>query len=148
MVVRLRQSQHVRMENGHPRHYLREWRKHRQLTLEGVAERIELLGATRPSSDPTVRPITMTHATLSRIERGLIPYGQPLLELLADIYQADVASLIRINPERGDTIYSILDTLPPVERTRVIEFAKALKNTTPAESADETEPPERGKRSA
>lgn len=117
------------MAKNRPGHYLREWRKHRDLTLEQVAERVELTGSLRATLEPGTRPITMTHATLSRIERGKIPYSQPLLEILAEIYQVEPATLIRINPEQGDSIYSIWETLPPAERRRVEEFAQALKRT-------------------
>jgi transcriptional regulator with XRE-family HTH domain len=112
-----------------PGHFLREWRKHRELTLEQVAERIELLSAARAAADPEVRPMSMTHATLSRIERGKLPYNQHLLELLADIYQADIPSLLIRDPQAADAIWSIWDQLRPVEREQVVEIAKTIRRT-------------------
>lgn len=119
---------HVRMAKS-PGHYLREWRKHRELTLEQVAERVETLSATWAAAEPDTRPVSMTHATLSRIERGKLPYNQHLLELLADIYQADTASLIIRDPSDPDGIWSVWDQLRPLERSQVVEIAKTLKRT-------------------
>lgn len=112
-----------------PRHHLRAWRKHRELSLEAVAERVALLSSERAASDPDVRPITMTHATLSRIERGKLPYNEHLMELLADIYKTDVASLIIRDPSRHDAIWDIWAQLAPVQREQVVEIARTLKRT-------------------
>ena len=122
---------HANMAKGRkgPGHFLRQWRKSLDLTLEAVAERVELLSASRSIDDPDLRPISMTHATLSRIERGKIPYNQHLLELLAEIYQTDPASLIIRDPSDPDPLWSIYDTLQPVERRQVVEMAKVLKRT-------------------
>lgn len=112
-----------------PGHFLREWRTKRDLSLEQVAERVVLLSQAQALADPTSRPLTMTHATLSRIERGKLPYNQYLLELLAEIYQTDIASLLMRNPEDPDGLWSIYDALAPVERRQVVEIAKTLKRT-------------------
>ena len=112
-----------------PGHFLRQWRKERGLTLEQVSERVELLSAAWADADADTRPISMTHATLSRIERGKIPYNQHLLELLADIYQADAASLIMRDPTSPDAIYSLWETLRPAERVQAVEVIRALKRT-------------------
>ncbi len=64
-----------------PRHYLRAWRQAVGLTLEQVAERVERLSEERANADSSTRALSMTHATMSRIERGKIPYNQLLLEL-------------------------------------------------------------------
>jgi transcriptional regulator with XRE-family HTH domain len=122
------QHTHMAKDKG-PRHHLRAWRKHRDLSLEAVAERVVLLSSERAASDPDVRPITMTHATLSRIERGKLPYNEHLMELLADIYQTDVASLIIRDPDRQDAIWDIWAQLAPVQREQVVEIARTLKRT-------------------
>jgi transcriptional regulator with XRE-family HTH domain len=111
------------------RHYLREWREHRDLKLEQVAERIALMSAERADADPSAKQLTMTHATLSRIERGLIPYGQYLLEYLAEIYMTDPGSLIMRDPTQGEAIWSIWERLRPVERRQVEEIAKTIQRT-------------------
>lgn len=109
-------------------HFLRQWRDFRGLSLEAVAEKIMLLSAER-ASDGDGKARTMTHATLSRIERGKLPYNQHLLELLADIYGTDVASLLVRNPADLEAIWSIWDQLRPVEQTQLVEMAKVIKRT-------------------
>lgn len=109
-------------------HFLRQWRDFRRLSLEAVAEKIMLLSAER-ASDGGGRARTMTHATLSRIERGKLPYNQHLLELLADIYGTDVASLLVRNPSNLEAIWSIWDELKPLERHQLVEMAKVIKRT-------------------
>lgn len=86
------------------RHFLREWRKFRGYTLEGVAERIG-----------------MSHQNLGKVERGKVPYNEPLLDLLADIYRTDKGSLIMRDPSQKDPLWSIYDQLAPPERQRLVE---------------------------
>jgi len=87
-----------------PRHYLREWRKFRGYTLEGVAERIG-----------------MSHQNLGKIERGKVPYTETLIELLAEIYRTDRGSLIMRDPTVPDPMWSIYDQLAAPERKRLVE---------------------------
>lgn len=119
---------HANMAND-PKHFLRKWRKRRDLTLEDVAARIEVLSAERALNDPEARAITMTHATLSRIERGKLPYNQHLLELLAEIYRTDVATLLMRDPDKPEAIWDIWEQLAPVQREQVVEIAKTIKRT-------------------
>ncbi len=113
----------------HPGHYLRAWRLSNGLTLAQAAERVERLSESRTVADPNLRPIGMTHATLSRIERGKIPYNQVLLEHLAEVYRTDRASLIMRDPADPEGLWSIWEQLKPVERAQAVEAIKALKRT-------------------
>lgn len=88
---------------------IRAWRKHRGLTLEQLAERIG-----------------MTHATLSRIERGKQPYNQVLLESLAEALQTDVASLLIRDPADPDGIWSIWEQASRGQRRQLVDIAKTL----------------------
>ena len=115
-----------------PGHYFREWRKACGLTLEQAAERIERASETRADAGPQARPISMTHATLSRIERGRLPYGQGLLEILAEIYRTDRASLIMRDPSDPEGLWSIWEQLQPLERRQAIAVLKALQTTRSA----------------
>ena len=116
-------------DKPYPGHYLREWRKASGLTLEQAADRIERAAEVRTEVAPTVRPIGMTHATLSRIERGKLPYNQVLLELLAQVYRTDRASLIVRDPSDPDGLWSIWEQLKPLERAQAVEVMKALHRT-------------------
>lgn len=95
------------------RHYLREWRKFRGYTLEQMAERIG-----------------MSHQNLGKIERGKVPYNEPLLDILADIYRTDKGSLIMRDPTKKDPLWSIYDQLAPPERERFVHAVQAEFNKT------------------
>ncbi len=100
-----------------PHHYrrtfIREWRKHRGLTLEQLADRIE-----------------MTPSHLSMLERGERAYAQETLEALADALQTDVASLLMRNPTDPEAIWSIWDNAKPGERRLIIDLAKTVTSRT------------------
>jgi len=101
-----------RGEKRHRRTFIREWRQSRGLTLEQLANRIGI-----------------THASLSRIERGRQPYSQPLLEALADALQTEPASLLMRNPTDPEGIWSVWDQAKPGERRQIVEIAKTLIKT-------------------
>ena len=85
--------------------YLRAWRLHRGLTLEQLAERVGI-----------------THASLSRIERGHQEYKQSLLEALAAELSIDTASLLMRDPSDPEAIWSIWDQAEPAERRQLSLF--------------------------
>jgi transcriptional regulator with XRE-family HTH domain len=72
------------------RPYLKEWRKHRDLTQEQVVDRLAAL------DDPNV---PQTAASLSRLENGKQIYTQRSLEALADIYQCEAGELFDPPPK-------------------------------------------------
>lgn len=94
------------------RTFIRHWREHRLLTLEQLADRVGT-----------------THATLSRIERGLQPYSQPLLEAIADALQTDAPSLLMRNPGDPEGIWSVWDQAKPGERQMIVDIAKTVVKT-------------------
>ena len=76
------------------RTYLKEWRKHRGLTQERAAERLGL-----------------EQSTLSRLERGQLPYNQDFLEAAAKAYSCEPQDLLMRNPLDEDAVWSIADNL-------------------------------------
>lgn len=99
------------------RTFIRRWREHRGLTLESLAARVgEKIGG-------------FTHASLSRIERGLQPYSQPILEAIADALQTDEGSLLMRDPKDSEALWSIWDQASKVERELITNLAKTVRRT-------------------
>ena len=109
------------------KHYLREWRDHRGYSLERVAEQLETLSHHHEFLRPDgKKAVGTTHQNLGKIERGVVPYSQTLLEMLAKIYNTDAGSLIIRNPQDPEAIYSIWDNIPASKREAALEMLTAL----------------------
>jgi transcriptional regulator with XRE-family HTH domain len=91
------------------RTYIREWRKLRGLTLERLAERLD-----------------MTASHMSMLERGQRGYTQETLEAIAEALQTDPASLIIRNPKDGDAIWSIWEQAKPAERELIERVVRSI----------------------
>jgi len=100
------------------RTYIRDWREHANLTLEQLVDRLK-----------TAHDLEITHASLSRIERGLQPYNQRQLEAIADELRIDAASLLMRNPADPDGIWSIWDRAKQGERRQITAIAQTLIKT-------------------
>lgn len=94
------------------RTFIREWRQFRNLTLEQLADRVE-----------------MTASHLSMLERGQRGYGQDTLEAIANALQTDAASLLVRNPADPEAIWSVWEQAKPGERRQIVEIAKTLIRT-------------------
>lgn len=92
-----------------PRHYVKEWRKHRGLSQEALAERIG-----------------KTHSAISQLERGKIDYTQGMLEALADALMCEPADLLMRDPSQEQMIWSLWETLNEVERKQTVRFIQAI----------------------
>lgn len=100
--------------------FIRRWRKKKDLTLERLAERLR-----------EAHGLEITHASLSRIERGKQPYSQPILEALAEeLTGGDVASLLIRNPDDPEGIWSVWEQAKtPGQRRQIVEIAKTVLKT-------------------
>ena len=94
------------------KNYIRAWREYRRLSLEKVADRVGT-----------------SHSTLSRVERGLQPYNQLLLEAIADALRCEPVDLLIRDPSDPDGIWSIWDGLSPPQRRQAIAVISAIKQT-------------------
>jgi transcriptional regulator with XRE-family HTH domain len=92
--------------------YIRQWRQHRGYSLDQLAERVP-----------------MDKGNLSKIERGILPYNQDLLERLADALMTDPASLLMRDPTNAAAIWSIWDQASEGERVQIESIANALIST-------------------
>lgn len=94
------------------RTFIRQWREHRGLTLEQLADRVE-----------------MTPSYLSMFERGQRGYTQNTLEALAVALQTDTASLLMRDPTDEEAVWSIWDAAKPSERKMIVDIAKTITKT-------------------
>jgi len=99
--------------------FIRQWREHRQLTLDQLAERVP-----------------MDKGNLSKVERSLAPYTQPMLERLAEALQTEPASLLMRNPVDPAGIWSIWDQALPGEQRQIVQLAETVLNFRQAPDKD------------
>jgi transcriptional regulator with XRE-family HTH domain len=92
--------------------FIRQWRKHRGMTLGEVADIVNI-----------------SHASISRIETGAQPYSQPILEGIAGALDTDPASLLSRDPSDHVAIWSIWDIAQPFERELIVNVATAILKT-------------------
>jgi transcriptional regulator with XRE-family HTH domain len=92
------------------RTFLRQWREHRNLTLESVSEKMGI-----------------SHGQLSRIERGLSPYSQHVLEVAAAEYGCTVQDLLTRQPDEAEDLISLVGQLNPQQRRRAARLIDALR---------------------
>lgn len=94
------------------RNHLKAWRKHRSLTQEQVIDRLIALGDAQ---------LPQTSASLSRLETGKQPYGERILEALAEIYQCKPWELIGRNPDKtDDELHCLATAIPPPQNDLAI----------------------------
>lgn len=98
----------MRLSNRRP-FYLKQWRQHRQLTQQKLADRLEV-----------------TKGYISELERGIKRYNQDVLEALADALMCQPADLLMRDPSQEDGIWSIWETLPLEKRKQALAVIKAL----------------------
>jgi len=99
--------------HSHPRHFIKEWRKHRGLTQEQLAERIGI-----------------ARSYLTKIERGDRRYDQPFLEAAGDALRCEPADLIMRDPTAAESIWSIWEQLSPTERTQAVAVIRAIRGAS------------------
>jgi transcriptional regulator with XRE-family HTH domain len=91
------------------RHFIKEWRIHRGLTLDRLADRLDI-----------------SKATLSRIENAKQPYTQDTLEALAVALSCEPADLIMRDPTAPGAIWSLWEQATPAQRVQIESVVRAL----------------------
>lgn len=90
------------------RHFLRAWRKHKDITQEVAASRIGI-----------------DRTTLGRIENGKVPYNQQFLEAAAAAYGCEPADLIMRDP--NSPIWTLLDSVRKMSSAQQRQVAHIIK---------------------
>lgn len=107
-------------ETQYRRTYIREWRNKRGLSLRQLADRLE---------DSPGGELLISHTSIARIEKGLQPYSQPILEALAAALGVSASMLLEVNPEKDGDVVDItlrLNKASPELRKQAIDIVEAL----------------------
>jgi transcriptional regulator with XRE-family HTH domain len=81
------------------RWFLKEWRTHRGLTQQQLADRLDT-----------------TKSVISALENGKQRWNQDIVELAAEALNCEPADLIVRDPTAPDAIWSIWERVPPQNR--------------------------------
>jgi transcriptional regulator with XRE-family HTH domain len=94
--------------------FIKQWREHRNLTQDDLAERLET-----------------SKASISRIESGQQAYTQDFLEACADALNTDPASLLmRLPPKDGEeTMWSLWEKAKQGERQMIENIVRTVVKT-------------------
>jgi transcriptional regulator with XRE-family HTH domain len=95
------------------RHFIKEWRKYRELTQDQLADRVGV-----------------AVSTISQLEGSKQGYSQATLEALAEALRCEPADLLMRNPLQGDALWSIWEDLDQPAREQVTEIAKTFRRAS------------------
>ncbi len=101
------------------KHFIREWREYRGLSLRKLADRMEVA--------PGV-PLT-SHANIGRIETGAQPYSQDIIEAIAEALEVSVTDLLTIDPTKDGQVVDLMRLIDDKNRDAAIRVLKALTGT-------------------
>lgn len=99
------------------KHYIKEWRLKRGLSLRQLSERLE----SEPGGDPV-----LSQMSLSRIERGLQPYNQETLEAIAFALGVQPSDLISVHPDVEGEVIDLLRHMGKGKQEQVVAVIRAL----------------------
>jgi transcriptional regulator with XRE-family HTH domain len=94
------------------RTFIKQWREHRELTQEDLAERLET-----------------SKASISRIEAGQQAYTQDFLEACAEALRTDPASLLMRDPTDDEAVWSLWDKAKVGERQMIEQIVRTVVKT-------------------
>ncbi|RCL01042.1 MAG: hypothetical protein JSC189_000916 [Candidatus Tokpelaia sp. JSC189] len=101
------------------KHFIRQWRKYRGLSLRKLADRMEI--------EPGV-PLT-SHANIGRIETFQQPYSQEILEAIAISLNVSVTDLLTVDPTKDGEIVDLLRLIKDENREQITKVLRVLTGT-------------------
>jgi len=100
------------------KHFFAEWRDFRELTQERAIERLG-----------------WSQSKISRIERGITPYDQDDLEVVAEAYDCTTTELITVNPFMDAELIDLLHLIETKDRKTILAILKGLPDKTGTDGA-------------
>lgn len=115
----------LKKRHVYQRAFIREWREYRKMTQEQLAFAVGTYLSERELADG------YTHATIGRLENGLVRYTQPVMEAIADALRTNVASLITRNPLADpEGLWELWDGAGAADKAKIVEIAKTITGKT------------------
>lgn len=104
------------------KHYIREWRTYRKLSLRKLADRME--------AEPGVQ--LTSHTNIDRIEKGQQPYTQDIIEAIAEALSVTVTELLTVDPFKDGEVVDLLHMINQREKDRdaAIRMLRGLADGT------------------
>lgn len=99
-----------------PNHYIKAWRERRRLSLRRLAARLE--------DEPGGKHLS--HASLSRIEKGKQPYDEGILEALSIALGVPKSVLLEVHPDKEGKVEDLLRRLDERKRAEAVDFLEYL----------------------
>jgi DNA-binding Xre family transcriptional regulator len=93
--------------------FLKEWRKHRGMTQEDLAE-----------------AAGMSVSNVSQLEQGRQGYSDEGLEKLADALNCTPGQILMVDPTRDEAIWSIWETASQGDRKKIVDIARTITGKT------------------
>lgn len=107
-------------KHGLGRHYIKEWRQARGLSLRRLADRLETTAGGEP---------LLSYASLGRIERGEQPFTEETIQAIADALNVTRMALLEMHPEREATLIELFKRLPEAEQEHARRYLETLAKT-------------------
>lgn len=104
--------------------YLEEWRRHRGLSQEALADRVNDL-----TESWGERAMKLSKSDVSKLERGKRRYNSDQLEALALVLQCDPEDLVAYTPEQSTEIKRLVGVIMKRGRMSDLRLLRALAQT-------------------
>lgn len=99
------------------RHYIREWRKAKGLSLRRLADRLEVT----PGGEPL-----LSYVSLGRIEKGEQPFNEETIDAIAEALGVTRLMLLEIHPEREGALIELFKRLPEKDQEHARRYLETL----------------------
>lgn len=104
--------------------YLKEWREHRKLTLEALADRV-----TELTQDRGDRAVKLTKSDVSKLERGRRRWNQHQLEAFSEALNCEPSDLIDFTPEQAGEAKVLIRKILKRGRMSDLRMLRAMAQT-------------------
>lgn len=101
--------------------FLKEWREHRDMSQEALADRVTDL--TESWGD---RAMKVNKSDISKLERGKRRYNSDQLEALALVLKCDPADLVSYTPQQADEIKRLVSKIVTRGRASDLRLLRAI----------------------